>query len=176
VSDPLGESPTTESHSQDRTASERRLSGELVAKPTKFGELIPATLATGFWILWLVQQGIVFGLETSWILLITLPLGGWALLMRLRFGPEQLLMTVGPWRRGVDLGALESITWKMTGGWRSRGTIFVRDRLGGRVPIYVGRFTRIQEWGPLLLDAAARSGATVDSRSRHLLEGTGAPR
>jgi hypothetical protein len=38
----------------------------------------------------------------------------------------------------------------------------------------VGRFTRIEEWGPLLLDAARQSNASVDSQSRHLLEGSGA--
>jgi hypothetical protein len=57
----------------------------------------------------------------------------------------------------------------MTGAWRSLGTIFVRDQHGGRVPIYVGRFSRIEEWGPLLLDAAERSHAPVDPHSRALL-------
>jgi hypothetical protein len=57
----------------------------------------------------------------------------------------------------------------MTGGWRSQGMIFVRDRHGGKVGIYVGRFNKIDEWGPLLLQAAERSGADVDRHSRGLL-------
>jgi hypothetical protein len=100
----------------------------------------------------------------------------WALLMRLQLDGDRFALTIGPWRRAVDMAALESITWKMTGGGRSRGMIFVRDAHGGRVPIYVGRFSRIDQWGPRLLNAAARCGATVDARSRHLLQGAGAPR
>ena len=66
----------------------------------------------------------------------------------------------------MDLNELESIRWKYTGGWRSQGTIFVRDQSGHRVPIYVGRFKRGDEWGPLLIGPAAASGATVDATAR----------
>jgi hypothetical protein len=90
--------------------------------------------------------------------------------MRLHFSRTRLGLTIGPWRRFVDLGALESVRWKMTGGWRSRGTILVRDRYGHRVPIYVGRFKRGGEWGPLLIEAAAANGVTIDKRVRSFLE------
>lgn len=65
--------------------------------------------------------------------------------------------------------ALESVHWRMTGGWRSQGTIFVSDKHGSRVPIYVGRFTKSEEWGPLLLGAASRCDAEVDSHARRVL-------
>jgi hypothetical protein len=149
---------------------------ELVAKPTEFGEMLAATAGVVLWLIVLIGRGPVAGIETIWLLLIALPLGAWTMFMRLRFGGRRLVFTVGPRRRAVDLGAPESIGWKRTGGWRSRGTIFVCDRKGGRVAIYVGRFTRIEEWGPHLLEAAASSGASVDAQSRHLLEGAGAPR
>lgn len=92
------------------------------------------------------------------------------MLMRLHFSPTRVGLTIGPWRRYADLTALESLTWKMTGGWRSQGTIFVRNRSGHRVPIYVGRFKRGREWAPLLLEAAAASGARLDEHARTLLE------
>src|SRR4051794_12905392 len=103
------------------------ISGELIAKPTEFGEMLPATGGVAVWLFVLIGQGVTAALETSWLLMIALPLGAWALLMRLRFGGGRLARTVGPWRCSVDLGALESITWKMTGGGRSRGMMFVRD-------------------------------------------------
>lgn len=145
-------------------------SSDQMAGPTQFGEL-PAVLSlVGIWVYFLLAHGAVTALEASPFLLIGLGLGTWTLGMRLRFGPHRLMVSIGPWRRGVDLEALESIRWKKTGGGRSRGTIFVTDRHGGRVPIYVGRFARSDEWGPLLLDAAARTNATVDTHARHLLE------
>jgi hypothetical protein len=152
-------------------------SNELVAKPTpsaQVGGMLAAAVFVGLWTAYLTVQGPVVALEAIWLLILGVPLGAWCLLMRLRFGRGRLLLTVGPWRRGVDLEALERIRWKAAR--RPRGAILVWDRHGGRVPIYVGRFTRIEEWGPLLLDAARRSGATVDSQSRQLLEGGGAPR
>jgi len=149
---------------------------EIVGKSTEFGgEVIAAVAGIACWLALLIGNGWVAGLQMIWLLLIAISLGAWALLMRVRLGPDRFSRTVGPWRHSVALEALDSITWKMTGGWRSRGTVFVRDRRGGRVPVYVGRFTRIEEWGPRLLDAAARSGATVDDTSRRLLEGAGAP-
>jgi hypothetical protein len=142
-----------------------------VAKPTKFGELVPATAVVIFWVWIALGQGWLVGLEYSFVLLLALPLAGWTLSMRLRYDANGLSRTVGPWRKRVDLSSLESITWKMTGGGRSRGTVFVRDRHGGCVPIYVGRFTNLDEWGPLLLESAARCSATVDGSSREILSG-----
>jgi hypothetical protein len=112
------------------------------------------------------------GLETACLLLIAVPLGAWTLLVRLRLDPGRLWMTVGPWRRSVDLHRLKSVRWKMTGGGRSQGTIFVTDATGARVPIYAGRYTRVEEWGLLLLAAASSCGALVDEHSRQVLHGS----
>lgn len=144
--------------------------GERVAGPTQFGELIPATVVLLGWVAILVHEGWSVGLHTSWALLIALPLAGWTLLMRLRYSSNRFQRTIGPWRSEADLTALQSINWKMTGGWRSQGMIFVRDQRGGRVGIYVGRFTKVEEWGPLLLQAAERCGAEVDRHSRAILQ------
>ena len=144
-------------------------SAERVAGPTQFGEMVPVTVGLLIWVLIVAKEGWNVGLHTAWILLIVLPLAAWTLLMRLRYNPNRLRRTIGPWRNEVDLTALQSIKWKMTGGWRSQGMIFVRDRHGGRVGIYVGRFTKVNEWGPLLLDAAERSGADIDRHSRGIL-------
>jgi hypothetical protein len=144
-------------------------SGEGVAKPTRFDELIPATVVLLFWVVIVAKEGWNVGLDTAWAFLIVLPLAGWTLLMRLRYSPSRFRRTIGPLRNEVDLAALQSIKWKMTGGWRSQGTIFVSDRHGGRVPIYVGRFAKVEEWGPLLIEAAERSSAAVDQHSRTVL-------
>ncbi len=147
------------------------MSTERVAGPTEYGELVPAAAGLAIWLWIAADGGWLVGLEYSFLLLIALMLGGWALLMRLRYDEDHLARTIGPWRLRVDLTTLESVRWKMTGGWRSRGTIFVRDRRGGRVPIYVGRFKRPEEWGQLLLESAERSGAEVDHPSRVILSG-----
>jgi hypothetical protein len=146
---------------------------ELVAKPTQFREMVAATVFVGLWLAYLIVQGPVTALEGIWLLLLGVLVGAWCLLMRLRFGHGTLLFTVGLWHREVDLDALESIRRKSA--LVGVDKMLVKDRHGGRVPIYVGRFTGIEEWGPLLLDAAGRSNAQVDPQSRHLLEGAGAP-
>lgn len=142
---------------------------EHVARPTEFGELIPATVVLVGWLGIIAKEGWQVGLDTSWALLIVLPLVTWTLIMRLRYCPTRLELAMGPWRRRVDLTSLQSVRWKMTGGWRSQGTIFVRDSHGGLVPIYVGRFGKLEHWGPLLLDAAARCEADVDAHTRSIL-------
>jgi hypothetical protein len=142
---------------------------EQVARPTEFGELIPVSAVLLIWIGIMVQEGWVEALHYAWLLFLAVVLGS-VLLMRLRYSPERLRRTIGPWRNEVDLTALQSIRWKMTGAWRSQGTILVRDEHGGRVGIYVGRFNKIDEWGPLLLGSAERSGATVDRHSRSILQ------
>lgn len=145
---------------------------ERTARPTRFDELIPAMVVFAFWLVILAKEGWQVWLDTSWALLIALPLAAWTLLMRLRYSDSRFRLTIGPWRRAVDLTALQSIHWRMTGGWRSKGTIFVSDTHGNRVPIYVGRFTKSEEWGPLLLGAATRCNAEVDSRARSILKTT----
>jgi hypothetical protein len=66
---------------------------------------------------------------------------------------------------------LESIHWKENSVRAfAQGTIVLRDRSGHRVPVEVGRFKRGEEWGPLLLESAAASGAKVDHASREILE------
>jgi hypothetical protein len=144
---------------------------EGVAGPTRFGELIPACGVIVVWLTLMLPQGMTVALESAWLLAIGLLLAGWTLLMRLRYDLESLAMTLGPWRRSVTLTNLESVTWKRTGGGRSRGTIYVRDRAGHAAPIYVGRFKGRQEWGPLILSAADRCHAPVDRHSRAYLDG-----
>jgi len=144
---------------------------ERVARPARYDELVAAGAAAASWFAILALYGPRLAFQTVWILLlIALPLGAWTILIRLRYSPSRVRLTVGPWSRAVNLNELKSIHWRYTGGWRSRGTVFVRDRSGHHVPIYVGRFKGGEEWGPLLLHAAAASGATVDTRSREILE------
>jgi hypothetical protein len=78
------------------------------------------------------------------------------------------LAVLGPWRRAVDLDSLESIRWKHTGGAASRGTMFVRDRSGRRVPIYVGRFSGGRS-GASCCWTRLRAPATVDDTSKRFL-------
>jgi len=148
----------------------RESADDQVAMPAQYGELVAATAGVLSWLYILLTQGTSLAIETLWILAIVVPLGAWSLSMRLHFSRTRLGLTIGPWRRYVDLRTLESVHWKMTGGWRSRGTILVRDRYGHHVPIYVGRFKRGGEWGPLLIEAAAASGATIDKRAHSFLE------
>lgn len=55
----------------------------------------------------------------------------------------------------------------------SRGSLFIRDRRGGKVRIGVGDFTGVDTWGPLILSSAEKCGANVDESSRHALQGAG---
>lgn len=150
---------------------EGRPASEKVARPTRFGELIPAVGAVAVWVIFMLPQGLDIAIESVWLLLIGLLLGGWALLMRLYYSEEKVTMTLGPWKRSVALLNLKSISWKKTGGGRSRGTIYLRDRAGHVVPIYVGRFKGVSEWGPLIIRAADRDKVEVDQHSRAYLEG-----
>jgi len=143
---------------------------ELVATPTQFGELVPAGAGVLGWLYVLIAHGTVAALETVWILPIVLPMAVWTLGMRLRYGPDRVSMSVGPWMRFVDLKALDRVSWTMTGGWRSQGTVFLSDKAGHKVPIYVGRFNHSEEWAPLILDAAANCNASVEKRAGSILE------
>jgi hypothetical protein len=143
---------------------------EATAKPSRVPEVIPATGVILVWIVLLIGAPRT-ALLSVWLLLLGLSLGAWALLMRLRYSSQCLALTIGPWRREVDLGRLESVTWKKTGGGRSRGTIFVRDQSGQTVPIYFGRFRDRERWGPLLVRAGDASDAPMDRHSRAYLEG-----
>jgi hypothetical protein len=144
-----------------------------VAGPTRFSELIPASASLVVWVALTITQGTTGALEGAWLPAIGLPLAAWTLSMRLRYDEQTVAMTIGPWRRAVELAQLESVTWKRTGGARSRGTIFLRDRAGHVTPIYVDRFKRRSEWGPLILHAAERAGATVDEHARGYLGDAG---
>jgi hypothetical protein len=145
------------------TADAAHDDGEQVATPARYGELFAACAGVATWIGMLVINGPRLALQTVWLLLIALGLGAWTTMRRLRFSRARLRTTFGPWSRDVDLNQLESIRWKdNTIGYGAQGTIFVRDRSGQRVPIEIGRFKRGKEWGPLLLQAAAACGATVD--------------
>jgi hypothetical protein len=108
--------------------------------------------------------------QLSPLLLMGLLLGGWTLLMRLRFDRDYIERTIGPFRQRVQLDALASIEFKQTGGWRSRGMLFVSDTGGHRVGIYVGRFSRAAEWSSLLLAAAESTHASVQPRARGILQ------
>ena len=141
-----------------------------VAGPTQFDELVPVIAIFVTWPIVWITSGALVAAQTSWIFLIVLPLGGWALLMRLRFDRDHIERTIGPFRQRVRLDALASIEFKQTGTWRSQGMLFVSDSHGHRVGIYVGRFTRAAEWSALLLDAAETTHAPVQPRARGILQ------
>ena len=122
------------------------LTGPQVAGPTQFDELIPVIVVVVLWVITWITSGTLVAAQTSWIFLIVLPLGGWALLMRLHFDRDFIERTIGPFRQRVQLDALASIEFKQTGAWRSQGMLFVSDTRGDRVGIYVGRFSRAAEW------------------------------
>ena len=149
--------------------------GPQVAGPTEFGELVPViTIIVLLPIAWIrlgaqMAAGLLPVLVP--ILVIGLLLAGWALLMRLRFDRDSIERTIGPFRQRVRLDALARIEFKQTGGWRSQGMLFVSDKQGHRVGIYVGRFSRAAEWSALLLDAAERAHASVQPRARDILQG-----
>ena len=104
-----------------------------VAGPTNFGEL-PAAIGTIVMspIAW-ITSGAHVAVQLSPFVLLGLLLGGWALLMRLRFDRDSIERTIGPFRQRVRLDALASIEFKQTGGWRSQGMLFVSDTRGHRV-------------------------------------------
>lgn len=136
---------------------------------------VPACIAgLAVWAAILVTEGLVEGLKYSWILAIPVYLGLPPLLAKLRIDGSVLRITViGPWRQSVNLEALESVQWKHTGGPASRGSMFIRDRNGGKVRIGVGDFTGVDTWGPLILSWAEKCGASVDEASRRSLQGAG---
>jgi hypothetical protein len=146
----------------------------LIAKPIRFGELVPAAVGMIIWLVMLVGGGPRIGLTVAWIPAIALPLAVWTLGMRLRLTPDDISrdFSVGPiGRRTASLWRLESVTWKRTGGVASGGTMMVRDAEGHCVPVYVDRFSARSIWGPRLLAAADRAGARVDGESRRILSG-----
>lgn len=141
-----------------------------VAGPTRYDELIPVIAIFVMWPIVWITSGALVAAQTSWIFLIVLPLGGWTLLIRLRFDRDFIERTIGPFRQRVQLDALASIEFKQTGAWRSQGMLFVSDTRGHRVGIYVGRFSRAAEWSALLLDAAEATHASVQPRARGILQ------
>jgi hypothetical protein len=136
---------------------------------------VPACLAgLGCWVVILATDGSLEGLKYVWLLAGAAYLGLRPLLAKLRLeGPVLRMTVIGPWRQAVDLGALESIQWRHTGGPASRGSMFIRDHRGGKVRIGVGDFTGVDTWGPLILGAAEKCGASVDDSSRQALQGAG---
>jgi hypothetical protein len=147
-----------------------RLSGPQVAGPTEFGELVPVVTFFALWAIAWITSGALVAVQLFPLILMGLLLGGWALLMRLRFDRDFIERTIGPFRQRVRLDALASIEFKQTGGWRSKGMIFVSDTQGHRVGIYVGRFSRAAEWSALLLNAAENTHASVQPRARGILQ------
>lgn len=141
-----------------------------VAGPTEFGELVPVIALFVLWPIVWIRLGTQDAAAFLPFLFIALPLGGWALLMRLRFDRDHIERTIGPFRQRVRLDALASIEFKQTGTWRSQGMLFVSDTQGHKVGIYVGRFTRAAEWSALLLDAAATTHASVQPRAHGILQ------
>jgi len=146
------------------------LSGPQVAGPTEFGELVPVIALFVLWPIVWIRLGTQDAAAFLPFLVIALPLGGWALLMRLRFDRDHIERTIGPFRQRVRLDALASIEYKQTGTWRSKGMLFVSDTQGHRVGIYVGRFSRAAEWSALLLNAAETTHASVQPRARDMLQ------
>ena len=141
-----------------------------VAGPTQFGELVPVITIFVLWPIVWMRLGAQLALGVLPFILMGLFLGGWALLMRLRFDRDFIERTIGPFRQRVQLDALASIEFKQTGAWRSQGMLFVSDTRGHRVGIYVGRFTRAAEWSALLLYAAETTHASVQPRALGILQ------
>lgn len=146
-----------------------------VAGPTQFGELVPVISTFVLYPIGWIRFGSQMAAGGApyffiGMFLIALLLGGWTLLMRLRFDRDYIERTIGPFRQRALLEALASIEFKQTGGWRSQGMLFVSDTQGHRVGIYVGRFSRAAEWSALLLDAAETTHAPVQPRARGILQ------
>lgn len=141
-----------------------------VAGPTQFGELVPVTTTFVMWAIAWITSGALVAVQLFPLVLVGLLLGGWTLLMRLRFDRDSIERTIGPFRQRVLLNALASIEFKQTGTWRSQGMLFVSDTQGHRVGIYVGRFSRAAEWSALLLDAAETTHPPVQPRARGILQ------
>jgi hypothetical protein len=155
-------------HSADPTGS----TCAVLAKPTRFGEMVGVVPALVLWLAILIGGGLRLGLESAWLPALAVPLGIWSLGMRLQVTDSEIRRTfsAGPiGRRTADLGRLESIEWKRTGNALSGGTLMVKDVHGHRVPIYADRFSQRSVWGPRLLAAADRAGAPVDAPARRIL-------
>jgi len=144
--------------------------GPQVAGPTQFGDLVGVITLVVLWPIVWVRLGAHMAAAVLLVLFASLPLVGWALLMRLRFDDDFIERTIGPFRQRVQLDALASIEFKQTGGWRSQGMLFVSDTSGHRVGIYVGRFSRAAEWSALLLAAAEAAQVSVQPRARGILQ------
>jgi hypothetical protein len=142
----------------------------VVGRAQRFPELPAAVGGALIWAAITVSGGPGVGLKFAWMLAMALVLGAWVVRMRLLVqGSVMTFAIVGPWRHRVDLSELQSVAWKHTGGPGSRGVFVVRDDQGRHLQIPVGRLSGIEVWGKLLLDAAARSGATIDISTRHSL-------
>jgi ABC-type antimicrobial peptide transport system permease subunit len=144
--------------------------GPQVAGPTNFGEMVGVIAVFVLWPVVWITSGALLAAEFFPVILIALLLGGWTLLMRLRFDRDSIERTIGPFRQRVQLDELASIEFKQTGGWRSKGMLFVSDTGGHRVGIYVGRFSRAAEWSSLLLTAAETAHVSVQPRAHGILQ------
>lgn len=148
----------------------------VVGRQQRYYELPAAGAGVLCWAVIAGSDGLAVGLEYVWILAIALVLAAWVLRMRLLVTDAVMeFAIVGPWRRRVDLQTLRSLTWKHTGGPASKGVIVVRDDHGKRIQIPVGRLSGGEVWGQMLLEAAERSGATIDDHSKRLLEAETTP-
>jgi hypothetical protein len=160
----------------DPPAGEPRVRDELSAGPdaervVRGGLSAPAVIFCGCMAVWLgfvVAKGFAAAFPLIGLALFGVGVLVWALLTRLRFSTTRLQVTLGVWRRHVDLDALESVQWRWNGA--GSATVTVRDRWGHRVPINVTNFKPVEGWSQVLLDACTRSGARIDPTARHQLE------
>ncbi|HEY2176528.1 MAG TPA: hypothetical protein VGH85_22185 [Mycobacteriales bacterium] len=141
-----------------------------VARPTFLGPLVPASVGVIIWLVIVGTEGWVTGVKYSWLLVLATGLALWTALPRLHYSPTRLELTIGPWRRAVDLMDLKSIKWVPVRGAGNQGKILVSDKHGDLVPLYVGRFSKTEEWGSLLLSAAVHCNADVDRRAHSILD------
>jgi hypothetical protein len=144
--------------------------GSGVARSTFLGPLVPVTVLVVGWLAILGTEGWMEGVKYSWALVLAAGLGLKTAAPRLHYSPTRLELAIGPWRRAVDLTDLKSVKWVAVRGAGNQGKLLVDDRLGGRVPIFVGRFSRAEVWGQVLLDAAAACNAQVDRRAQSILD------
>jgi hypothetical protein len=94
---------------------------------------------------------------------LSIPLAIYELIVRLSWTSESISKLAGPIRREVSLTALAGVGYRRSG---TTAVYLLEDRAGRKLRINAGLFVPDDEWKPLILSAADRSGARVDPKAR----------